>query len=60
MKKIEEKLPPQSFIRIHRSFIVSLDKIDSITTTMVKIGKAMIPVSSQYKEAFKKFIDHWF
>jgi len=60
MKKIEEKLPPQSFIRIHRSFIVSLDKIDSITTTMVKIGKSMIPVSSQYKEAFKKFIDYWF
>ncbi|SHN14190.1 LytR/AlgR family response regulator transcription factor [Mucilaginibacter sp. OK098] len=60
MKKIEEKLPIHSFIRIHRSFIVSLDKIDSITTTTVKIGKSMIPVSSQYKEDFKKFIDHWF
>jgi two-component system response regulator LytT len=60
MKKIEEKLPLQSFIRIHRSFIVSLDKIDSITTTTVKIGKATIPVSSQYKEDFKKFIDYWF
>jgi two-component system response regulator LytT len=53
MKKIEEKLPFQSFIRIHRSFIVSLDKIDVITTTTVKIGKSIIPVSSQYKEGFK-------
>lgn len=60
MKKIEEKLPLHSFTRIHRSFIVSLDKIDSFNSAMIKIGKAMIPVSSQYKESFKKFSDHWF
>ncbi|WP_183568638.1 LytR/AlgR family response regulator transcription factor [Mucilaginibacter sp. SP1R1] len=60
MKAIEEKLPAHAFMRIHRSFIVSLDKIDSITTNTVKIGKVMIPVSSQYKEGFKKFLDQWF
>lgn len=60
MKKIEEKLPPHSFIRVHRSFIVSLDKIDSFTSTVIKIGRIMIPVSSQYKESFKKFTDYWF
>jgi two-component system response regulator LytT len=60
MKSIEEKLPPHSFIRVHRSFIVSLDKIDSITTNTIRIGKAIIPVSNQYKDDFKKFIDQWF
>ncbi|RAJ35755.1 LytR/AlgR family response regulator transcription factor [Pedobacter cryoconitis] len=60
MKKMEEKLSINSFIRIHRSFIVSLDKIDSFTATTIKINRAMIPVSSQYKESFKKFTDRWF
>ena len=60
MKKIEEKLPLHSFIRVHRSFIVSLDKIDSFTSTVIKIGRIMIPVSGQYKESVKKFTDYWF
>jgi len=60
MKNIEEKLPSHSFIRVHRSFIVSLDKIDAITTNTIKIGKAIIPVSNQYKDDFKTFIDQWF
>jgi DNA-binding LytR/AlgR family response regulator len=60
MKNLEEKLPSHSFIRIHRSFIVSLDKIDSITANMIRIGKTTIPISSQYKENFKKHVDQWF
>ncbi|MDO3628559.1 LytTR family DNA-binding domain-containing protein [Mucilaginibacter sp. BT774] len=60
MKNLEEKLPLHSFIRIHRSFIVSLDKIDSITTNMIRIGKTTIPISPQYKENFKKHVDQWF
>ncbi len=60
MKSLEEKLPPSSFIRIHRSFIVSVDKIESITKNTVKIGKMIIPVSDQYKHVFKTFIDQWF
>ena len=60
MKSIEEKLPAHAFIRVHRSFIVSLDKIDSINSNVIKIGKALIPVSNQYKEAFKKFTDKWY
>jgi two-component system response regulator LytT len=60
MKNIEEKLPAQSFIRVHRSFIVSLDKIESITANTIKIGRAVIPVSNQYKDNFKKFTDQWF
>jgi len=60
MKGIEEKLPGTSFMRIHRSFIVSLDKIESIHNNTVKIGKAIIPVTAQFKDDFKKFTDKWF
>jgi two-component system response regulator LytT len=60
MKSLEEKLPSGAFIRIHRSFIVSVDKIESITKNTVKIGKTIIPVSDQYKNVFKTFIDQWF
>lgn len=60
MKSIEEKLPEGSFMRIHRSFIVSLDKIESIHNSTVKIGKAIIPVTAQFKDDFKKFTDKWF
>ncbi|WPU91390.1 LytTR family DNA-binding domain-containing protein [Mucilaginibacter sabulilitoris] len=60
MKSLEEKLTANSFMRVHRSFIVSLDKIDTITKNTVRVGKTLIPVSDQYKESFKKFTDKWF
>ncbi|MDB5090710.1 MAG: ypdB 2 [Mucilaginibacter sp.] len=60
MKSLEEKLPINSFMRIHRSFIVSLDKITVISKSTVLIGKIFIPITGQYKEPFKKFIDQWF
>jgi two-component system response regulator LytT len=60
MKSLEERLPPSSFMRIHRSFIVSLDKISVISKSTVRIGKIFIPITGPYKESFRKFIDQWF
>ena len=60
LKSIEEKLPSGAFLRIHRSFIISVDKIESITKNTIKIGKTIIPVSDQYKNDFKAFTDQWF
>lgn len=60
MKSLEEKLPEGSFLRIHRSFIVAVDKIERITRTMVVMGNAQLPVSAFYREAFRKFTDKWF
>lgn len=57
MKAMEEKLPAFKFMRIHRSFIVALDKIDSVHNLTVKIAKAAIPVTDQYKEQFKIYLD---
>lgn len=59
LKALEEKLPPKRFMRIHRSFIVSLDKINSITRNTVQIGKTNIAVGDQYKAAFAEFINKW-
>jgi two-component system, LytTR family, response regulator LytT len=59
LKALEEKLPSKRFLRIHRSFIVALDKITSMTKNSVQIGKMMITVGDQYKEAFSQFVGKW-
>lgn len=59
LKSLEEKLPSKKFMRVHRSFIVSLDKINSITRNALQIGKINITVGDQYKEAFGQFLSKW-
>ena len=46
---IEAKLPKKDFIRIHRSFIVSISKIDLFTNEYVELNKKVIPISRSYK-----------
>lgn len=50
MKSIEEKLSVLPFMRVHKSFIVSLDKIDSIRNLKISIGQHIIPVSEQFAD----------
>lgn len=59
LKALEEKLPARRFMRIHRSYIVSLEKIDAISRNRVQIGQTTIPVSDQYKEPFTEFLNRW-
>ncbi|MDR6944913.1 LytR/AlgR family response regulator transcription factor [Mucilaginibacter pocheonensis] len=59
LKALEEKLPAKRFMRVHRSFIVSLDKINSITRNALQIGKVNINVGDQYKETFGQFLSKW-
>ena len=59
LKALEEKLPAKRFMRVHRSFIVSLDKVTSMTKNSVQIGKMLIAVGDQYKEAFSQFVGKW-
>jgi two-component system, LytTR family, response regulator LytT len=44
-------------MRVHRSFIINLEKIDTIERSRIVFGKVYIPVSDQYKEKFQKFLD---
>ncbi|MCQ2134846.1 MAG: LytTR family DNA-binding domain-containing protein [Bacteroidales bacterium] len=57
MKGIEDMLPSSAFMRVHRSYIVALDKIDSIQPGMeILIGRTIIPVSDSYKDAFNEYL----
>jgi len=57
MKAIEEKLVAPDFIRIHRSFIVNLRKIQYIHRNFVKVGDREIPIGDNYKESFLQIIN---
>lgn len=57
LKSLEAKLPENKFMRVHRSFIVNLEKIDTIERSRIIFGKVYIPVSEQYKEKFQEFLD---
>ncbi|WP_297096592.1 LytTR family DNA-binding domain-containing protein [uncultured Draconibacterium sp.] len=54
ISSIEAKLPQQDFLRVHRSFIVAVNAIDSFTAEIIEIGKKQIPVSRSYKDAVLK------
>lgn len=49
LKTIEEKLDPGEFIRVHKSFVVSISKIDSMDNSEINIGAHCIPVSRNYQ-----------
>ena len=58
MKSLEEKLPPHQFMRVHRSFIVNLLKINVIERNRIIFDKDVyISVGEQYKEAFQGWMD---
>ena len=58
MKSIEEQLPGDRFMRIHRSFIINLSKISVIERNRIVFdGSTYIPVSEQYKTRFQEYIE---
>lgn len=58
MKKMEETLPNTQFIRVHKSYIISLDKIESIEKSRITICSKIIPIGDTYREEFFKRIDN--
>lgn len=59
LKSLEDLLPAKQFMRIHRSYIVSLDHIQSITKNSVNMGHTTLTVSDNYKETFMAFVNKW-
>jgi DNA-binding LytR/AlgR family response regulator len=61
MKSVEESLPPDRFMRVHRSYIVNLTKISVVERNRIIFdGSVYIPVSDQYKSNFQNYIDNNF
>ena len=59
LKSLEEQLPGDRFIRVHRSFIVQPAKIRTIERNRIVFGKNYIPISENYRQAFFDFLsDH--
>jgi two-component system, LytTR family, response regulator LytT len=57
LKNLEIKLPADKFMRVHRSFIVNLGKIDTIERSRIVFGKKYIPIGDQYRDKFQEFLD---
>ena len=53
---LEESLPKEQFIRIHRSFIVNREKIDAYSATDIEIGKYHVPIGRNYKNDVMKIL----
>ena len=56
IKSLEELLPSNRFIRVHRSFIVQPEKIKVIERNRIVFGKEYIPISDNYKQKFMEFL----
>jgi two-component system, LytTR family, response regulator len=57
IKSLESFLPNKNFMRVHRSFIVALDKIEEIERNNITIASKLIPLGENYKDSFKIVID---
>jgi two-component system, LytTR family, response regulator len=55
--KAEEILPPNKFFRVHKSFMIAVDKIESIERNSIKIAGQRIPISETYRKNFFDFLD---
>lgn len=58
MKKMEDYLPKPQFLRVHRSFIVNMAKVEMIDRGRIVIGESFIPISESYKEIVQDYIDN--
>lgn len=56
MRSVEEMLPSDSFVRVHRSYIINVDKVQSVGRMQVTIGDTQIPVSDSCKDDFMRML----
>ncbi len=57
LKSLEETLPEERFLRVHRSYIIHKDKISSINKNRIVIGKKQVPIGETYRKQFKEIIE---
>ena len=56
LTKLQESLPYPQFLRVHKSYIVALDKIESVERQRIFMGKMVIPIGDTYKDEFFKVV----
>lgn len=56
LTKLQESLPYPQFIRVHKSYLVALDKIESVERQRIFMGKTVIPIGDTYKDEFFRVV----
>lgn len=59
ISNIEAKLPIENFIRIHRSYIISLNNIESFTNEFIEVNKTALPISRSYKKSVLEILERF-
>lgn len=59
LKALEQKLPATAFMRVHRSYIVALNKVTTVTKNALTVADLNITVGEQYKDAFNAYLSKW-
>nr|WP_121271394.1 LytTR family DNA-binding domain-containing protein [Pedobacter schmidteae] len=59
LKALEQKLSPKMFMRVHRSYIVQLNKITAVTKNALNVGEVSITIGEQYKDRFSEYLRFW-
>ena len=54
LKQLEEELPPERFIRVHKSYMVAIGRINTMEGNLLHVGKEKIPVGANYRDALVK------
>lgn len=57
LKQLAEQLPSNSFVRVHKSYLVNLRKIEAVERNQIYIGEARIPIGETYQSAFLKVLN---
>jgi DNA-binding LytR/AlgR family response regulator len=56
-KGVEDILPSSNFLRVHKSYIVAIDKIESVEGNMIRVADAHLPIGESYKKQFQLVLD---
>lgn len=58
-RRVEEVLPPERFARIHKSFLVSMSRIEHVERGKVQVAGRLLPIGDTYRESFAALIRTW-
>ncbi|MBA6157186.1 response regulator transcription factor [Tenacibaculum sp. S7007] len=59
ISEIEQELKAKNFLRVHRSYIINIDKISAFTVNDVEVNSTEIPIGASYKEKVVSFLNNW-
>lgn len=59
LKNFSMRLPEDNFVRVHRSFVISLQHIETISRNEIAIGKKIVPIGNSYRNDFFRIIERY-